>query len=370
MIVPVPIFSYFVNAESSSCITYDSSKREITIECETANLTDIDNQLKDSTILQKETQEDIWLLNAGIVVSQDATLYINSSDVSWLKIEAPGIDKLEDVKNANGLVVFGSLKIDSVKITSWNPSTNDYAKNPGNRDLSENRVEKGSHRPFLSVGSDAVGTTNITNSELAYLGYEGGVNGGPVVGIIYFGGAESIIKNNDIHDLYFGFYSNGVGSITIENNAIHNNGHYGLDPHTGTHDMLIRNNTVYDNGGIGIICSLDCYNIIIENNTVYNNTKMGIMFSRNLYDSIARNNTVTHEEKGIVISESHNNSIYNNHVSDSGRGIDLDKESLDNIIHDNVLENIPDPSEAFHIEEGAAANNTLYSNKLISFDGQ
>ncbi len=159
-------------------------------------------------------------------------------------MEAPGVDDLEDGENANGLVVFGSLKIDAVNITSWNRSTNEYAKNPGNRDLSENRVEKGSPRPFISVESDAVGTTDITNSELAFLGYEGGVNGGPVVGITYSGGPGSIIKNNDIHDLYFGFYSNGVGNITIVNNAIHNNGHYGLDPHTGTHDMLIRNNTV------------------------------------------------------------------------------------------------------------------------------
>ena len=93
-------------------------------------------------------------------------------------MEAPGVDALEDGENANGLVVLGTLKIDSVKITSWNRSTNNYAKNPGNRDLSENRVEKGSPRPFISVESDAVGTTDITNSELAYLGYEGGANGG------------------------------------------------------------------------------------------------------------------------------------------------------------------------------------------------
>ena len=60
-----------------------------------------------------------------------------------------------------------------------------------------------------------MGITDITNSELAYLGYEGGVNGGPVVGITYFGGAGSIIKNNDIHNLYFGFYSNGVGKVVV-----------------------------------------------------------------------------------------------------------------------------------------------------------
>jgi hypothetical protein len=70
--------------------------------------------------LHKETQDGIWLLNAGLVVSEDATLYINSSDVSWLNMEAPGVDALEDGENANGLVVFGSLEIDSVKISSWN----------------------------------------------------------------------------------------------------------------------------------------------------------------------------------------------------------------------------------------------------------
>ena len=35
-----------------------------------------------------------------------------------------------------------------------------------------------------------------------------------MVGITYFGGAGSIIKNNDIHNLYFGFYSNG-GAIFL-----------------------------------------------------------------------------------------------------------------------------------------------------------
>ena len=63
-----------MNAELSSCFTYDSSKREITIECGTANLAEIDKQLKDSTILHRETQDGIWVLNAGLVVSEDATL--------------------------------------------------------------------------------------------------------------------------------------------------------------------------------------------------------------------------------------------------------------------------------------------------------
>ena len=355
---------------SASCISYDASDMIVSISCKGASFRDIHNQLNDPNILRMESEDGIWRLNAGIVVEEGATFYINSSDLSWLKIlskkSEQGKQEGDEKAKTNIIEVHGSLKIDSVRLTSWDASTNDYIRNPGSRDLSENHVEIGTPRPHISIESDATGTTDITNSELAYLGYEGGVGAGPDDGITYFGGDGSVIKNNDIHDLYFGFYSNGVGNITIENNAIHHNVHYGLDPHTGTHDMIIRNNRVYDNGGIGIICSLDCFNIIIENNKVYNNTKMGIMFSRNMYDSIARNNVISHEDKGIVISESHDNQIYNNDVSDSGRGIDLDKESVDNMIQGNVIRNIPDPTDALHIEEGAADKNTVHSNKIIN----
>jgi mannuronan 5-epimerase len=218
------------------------------------------------------------------------------------------------------------------------------------------------------VEEEATGTTDITNSEIAYLGYEAGYGAGRT-GLRYLGGDGSIIRGNNIHNLYFGLYSRGVGGMVIENNNIHDNIIYGLDPHTGTHDMIIRNNTVHDNGSIGIICSLDCYNITIENNIVYNNTRMGIMFSRNMYDSVARYNIVSNEDKGIVISESHNNEIYNNTVSDSGSGIDLDTESSKNKIQDNIVANIP-YSSALVVEDGAAEQNMLYSNTLVNSNGQ
>lgn len=370
-------------AESSSeCITYDTDENVITITCKNVNLTDIDNEIRNPNILHKESTDGVWLLSAGIVIEQGASLYINSTDTSWLKIVAPRITKTtitgEDeneeenhISNANGIEVLGSLEIDSIKMTSWDVSTNNYALNEGKRNLigTEYEVNLGSPRPFISVEGEATGTTDITNSEIAYLGYEGGVGGGPVVGLTYFGGDGSILRNNNIHHLYFAFYSNGVGNITIENNNIHNSGHYALDPHTGTHDMIIRNNTVEDNGSIGIICSLDCYNILIENNIVSNNTKMGIMFSRNMFDSVARNNVVSDEEQGIVISESHNNEIYNNTVMSSEQGINVDSQSNDNRIYNNILRDIPNKPDALYLEEDAATQNTLYSNILIDTDG-
>lgn len=347
----------------SICIRFDSEERTIIITCRSTNLTEIYNQLRDQDIIRRDSVVDKgWVLNAGLTVSQNATLYINSTDTSWLKIIANGI-------TAHPIRVSGGLKIDSVKITSWNPTTNNYTLSPDS-DRNGEDVEIGTPRPYIVVEPDATGTTDITNSEVAYLGYESGYGGGRT-GLRYEGGDGSTIRGNNIHNLYFAFYSKGVGGMMIENNRIHNNIHYGLDPHTGTHDMIIRNNTVHDNGSIGIICSLDCYNITIENNTVYNNTKMGIMLSRNMYDSLVRNNTVSHEDRGIVISESSNNEIYNNTVSNSGSGIDLDEDSSGNSIHDNVIIDIPDPTTALDIENGAETENTLYSNILInSSNGQ
>src|SRR5829696_3467114 len=104
------------------------------------------------------------LLNACIVIEKDAALFINSTDTSWLKIVAPSVDNNAATSNgegnnenlvaeANGIEVLGSLKIDSVKMTSWDPSSNNYAINEGKRNLrgTEYEVELGSPRPFISI---------------------------------------------------------------------------------------------------------------------------------------------------------------------------------------------------------------------------
>jgi mannuronan 5-epimerase len=361
---------------NNDCIRYNSEQNIISVTCSSANLTDINNKIRNPDILKKaeasSTRSD-WLLNAAIVIEKDAKLYINSTDTAWLKIVAPdrGITgrvrggEEDSLAKANGIEVFGSLKIDSVKISSWDLFANNYAEHEGKRTLrgTEYEFKLGSPRPFFSVEGEATGTTDITNSEIAYLGYEGGVGGGPIVGLTYFGGDGSIIKNNNIHHLYFAFYSNGVGNITIENNRIHHNGQYGIDPHTGSHDIIIRNNIVYDNVGQGIICSVDCFNITVEGNKVYGNEGAGIMFSRNMHNSIARNNTVFDETECIFISDSHKNQIYNNTVSScSIGGLYLKAGSTYNILYKNKIMD----SEKGIVVSNGSSNNKFYNNTIVS----
>lgn len=210
------------------------------------------------------------------------------------------------------------MKIDSVKITSWDTEEDDY--------YYTTKSDSSDRRAYISVMGKATGTTNITNSELAFLGYNSTLEEEhtPSNGISYYGGQGSILGGNNIHSNNFGFYSANVGGMLIENNRIHHNTYYGMDPHSGTHDMIIRNNTVYDNGKQGIICSQRCRNITIEDNEVHSNVASGISFSIDMQDSIARNNFVYNQQNGstaISVSESSNNRVYGNKVSFSDVGI-------------------------------------------------
>ncbi|HZD83699.1 MAG TPA: hypothetical protein VE076_12565, partial [Nitrososphaeraceae archaeon] len=62
---------YLSSSPNESCISYDPSDRIIMIRCRSASLTDVYNQLNDDSILDKQA-DGVWLLNAGIVVDNDA----------------------------------------------------------------------------------------------------------------------------------------------------------------------------------------------------------------------------------------------------------------------------------------------------------
>jgi mannuronan 5-epimerase len=351
-------------ASPGGCINYNPSKRTITVSCgSSARLTDIDNKLHDGSILVKQSTNGVWFLNANLVIAKGATFHIDSTDTKWLKISSKVTRGAGVAKIAPAYIidVHGSLKIDSVKITSWDPTTSYYAITNGSRTGSGVFIF-GAPRPSIVVENNATGTTDITNSEIAYLGYEQGKHKGGSGLSYYYGGDGSIIRNNDIHHVYFGLYTFGVGHMIIENNIIRNSGHYGLDPHTGTHDMIIRNNTVYGNNGSGIICSLNCYNILIENNKVHHNAEDGIDFSRNMYNSIARNNVVYDEAKAIFVSQSHNNQISNNTISNSGDGFNVNSGSTNNKMYDNTIMN--SKSHAILINNGSSGN-IFTSNKIV-----
>ncbi len=354
----------------TGCITLDSDeengKNTITVSCShPSTLTDIYNSIQNQEILKREdnSNNNTWILDATIVVEKGSTLVINSSDTKWLKILAGDKNGDGDRDIVNSITVFGNLIIDSVKITSWDPENNDFIKFEvdilPSREFEHTGIDA-IPRPYIKTEDETTGTTNITNSEIAYLGYECGSG---CSGISYYGNnGTSIVKNNEIHHDRFGFYSVGVGGVVLEDNHVHHNFMYGFDPHTATHDMLIRNNTVHDHGAMGIICSLDCYNITIEGNEVYNSAGSGIMFSRNMSDSVARNNDVHDEEKCIFLSQSPNNEVYDNDISNcESQGIYIYHNSIENKVYNNTLTNA---TEGIEESDDSQGTNEI-SNNII-----
>src|SRR5690349_11393344 len=110
----------------SGCIVYNPTTLMITVSCSSpVSLTDIYEQLGgagNSALYKSPNNDGIWALNANVTILSGSTLNIDSKDTKWLKIISDGKTL------AYGIHIYGNMKIDSVKITSWNPETNHYVE--------------------------------------------------------------------------------------------------------------------------------------------------------------------------------------------------------------------------------------------------
>jgi parallel beta-helix repeat protein len=151
-----------------------------------------------------------------------------------------------------------------------------------------------------------------------------------------------------------------MGNTIIENNIFHDNYLYGIDPHTGSHDMIIKNNIVYNNNMSGIICSKHCYNILIEGNKVYENKHGGINFSIDMQNSTAKNNYVRGTDSCISSNRgSSHNLIFNNTLFNCKIAIEF-SDTFANIISDNNISNSDTGIWLYN------ASDKIYNNSITS----
>ena len=311
--------------EGGPCIDYGQTENTITINCN-ASFLDVVQTMNDPDIVENIGDGE-YILNANLEVADDVTFEMTSndnSDLQYLKIAGE-----------NGIIVFGKILINGVKITSWDASDNDVIQQNSDGSI---------RRAYIQF--DASEGSQIINSEFAYLGYqEQGRRGFDLFGD---GPSHDLeIRGSKFHDMWFAFYSRGAYNIVVDGNEYYNNIKYALDPHSGTHDMKITNNYLHHNP-IGAICSDKCSNILFEGNRVEHNKDYGIFFSRNTHDSIARNNQIYNATIGIMVSESPNNQIYDNTIEAvSSQGIRLQNPAT------------PD-------DGGFTENNLVYHNTIIS----
>jgi parallel beta-helix repeat protein len=335
IVTTLTLSGYFMSpgqeSQGSACAHFEAPNRTIVVTCD-STISEISNTIANDDVLKKGSGEGEWLLNSSVVVLKGAVLTINEPEARWIKINSQGRSHdVKEVLSSTGdaiqstpyiIQVFGGLDLKGVKITSWNPVSNNYTFQKADGTVL---------RPYVTIEENA-DPSHISGSEIAFLGY----NSSRKQGLSYYGGDGSTLTGNQIHDLWYGFYSTKVGHILIDNNSIYDNLKYGIDPHTGSHDISVRNNQIY-NSRIGLICSLSCSNLLFENNRIENNKEVGVMFSKNTVNSTARFNNISSSDTGISISESHSNKVHNNNVSNTSDGIAVKNNSTGNMIINNVI---------------------------------
>jgi poly(beta-D-mannuronate) C5 epimerase len=338
-------FHYFNTAEAGElmCVDYNEGENTVIINCN-ASFLDVIQTINDSEILENRGNGQ-FLLNANLEVADDVSFQMTSSGDGLRYLKLAG---------ENGIIVYGQILIDGVKITSWDISEEDVIQQDINGAIRRGYV--------LFAGSEG---SQILNSEFGYLGYQDfGRRGFDLFG--EGGSHDMVIRDSKFHHMWFAFYSNGAYNITVDGNEYYNNVKYAIDPHTGTHNMTITNNWVHHNP-LGIICSLDCYNILIEGNLVEHNISYGIFFSRNMHDSIARNNRIYNSSIGITVAESPNNQIYNNRIEGiTSQAIRLFNPELPddgltegNLVYNNIIINSENGIGAARSHDNILVNNTL-----------
>jgi mannuronan 5-epimerase len=353
-----------VASSSSACIDYDETENTITITCD-ASFKDVVQAINDPEILEAQ-EGGQYILKANLEVADGVSFEMTSSSNE----DGGGLQYLK-IAGENGIIVYGKILIDGVRITSWSISTNDVIQQNTNGSIK---------RAYIQF--DESEGSQITNSEFAYLGYDqSGKRGfdlwGPearyISPLLGEGSSHDMqIRDSKFHHMWFAFYSRGAYNIVVDGNEYYNNIAYALDPHSGTVNMNITNNWLYNNP-IGIVCSDRCSNILIEGNKVEHNTIAGIFFSRNVSDSIARNNYVYNSTIGITVSESSNNQIYNNTIEATSSGIRLvhlepirDGETGNNLVYNNTISNSENGIRVTRSHSNNTVENHIFSNITTS----
>jgi poly(beta-D-mannuronate) C5 epimerase len=335
-------------AGEEACVEYEVAENSIVIKCNSSFL-DVVQAINDPEILEEQQEEGQYLLNANLQVSDGVTFAMTSDEdgLQYLKITG-----------ANGIIIYGRIEISGIIITSWDTETNSPLS----------QTDTGSvPRAFINLRGSEGGF--IHNSEISYLGY--GELGRRGLDLFEGGPSHDMeIRGSKFHDMWMAFYSSGAYNITIDSNEFYDNILYAIDPHTGTHNMTVSNNKVYNNKGFGVICSWNCYDIIFERNEVHDNAAAGLMFSRATRDSTMRNNLVYNQYGSahpISISESQNNEVYDNNISNSTIGIsvhnpvqlDADGMSSANRIYNNTFDGLE------HAIRARASSDNTFSNNVF-----
>jgi poly(beta-D-mannuronate) C5 epimerase len=270
----------------------------------------------DPAWLSESKQGRVITLNAAVVVDSGNAMTIAAPTTTEVVLTVrPGVF----------LAAFhAKLTISKVYIhasTTATPSSGSSIANP---------VDLG--RPFILATDNS--TMTVTDSTLRYLGRDWNSS----YGLSWSKGSTGSVTGTLFEHNFIGVYTQQSSGVRIVHSQFYYNSLYGIDPHSGSANLLVEYNISSFNGRHGIIFSDHVVNGVVRYNVTKGNGLNGIMM-----DEASTNNRIDHNivqgnhSDGIVLADSNNNDVTYNTVSGNRVGINVRGTTTSIVAARNVL---------------------------------
>lgn len=312
--------------------------------------------------LLEDQGNGVWQANASLFFSRGVTLTLEAPAVTWLKLRSqaspiqpaaagadPGAydyDSFVSLRTYNG-----AIRIDGVKLSSWDPARNDY-----DRDLSNGRA-------YVLAKYDA--RMDIANANLSYLGFADGGSYGvawrdindPLAPDALLTRVTGSVTGSQFSYNYYGVYTFQAQNMLFRANTFHHNVGYGFDPHDFSHHFTVEDNEAYANGNHGFIISRGCNNFVFRRNRSHDNRYTigidrrfahGFMIDPGAPDSLygqapshdnlyENNRAWGNDGYGLRIVGSNDNTARGNAFTNNLQGVTIEQGSAGNVIDGNTI---------------------------------
>ena len=171
---------------------------------------------------------------------------------------------------------------------------------------------------------------------------------------------NSLIESTVTDSRYYGIVSYRSNYNTLLANNISSNRDYGIRITSAKHNHLSKNN-ITNNGGFGARIENSFNNTIAEN--LISSDYIGIWFYPSGNNTIFNNTIASNTYAGLKVeySNSTNNSIQSNQISNNNCGLYINSFAGKNTIQGNTIAN-----NTRGIQISSANNNTIFHNNLIN----
>lgn len=336
----------------------------------------------------------VWQLNTSLFLNRGVSITLSLDTVSWLKLRSQGSDiqlatadeakymykSFTALRTYNGSILISGTPQQHIKISSWDPTQNDY-----DRDISNGRS-------YLLAKYNA--RMDIKYADVMFLGSSDGESYGVAWRDINSSEQPTVLQarvTGNVTDStfsynYYGIYTFQASNMQFLRNKFHNNIGYGFDPHDYSTNFLVEDNEAFENGNHGFIISRGCNNFVIRGNKSYNNKYSvdtaerrahGFMLDPGSPNSrfpqvpstnnlLENNQAYGNDGYGLRIVGSNTNTIRNNSFSNNSQGMTIEQGSTGNIVTSNTIT----ASGQYGIYLFSAADANTITNNTITGSGK